>query len=439
MTPGISRIDAFALAVLALQAALALRLRVVAWPEVTTPGYLWSRGLLMYRDIKLQHTPGTTGALALGFLAFGARAAFLRGFAILPALVAHGFVLAQTRSLRLLHRALASAFFLAIFYASDGNAVWPTPILAALAIPIASELTRRRAVRAGLLFGLAILFKQTAAYALLLAVLWLWAERRRGEAARVFLAACVPYFAALAVFAALGAGGEMLRWTILVPFTIHPAIEAFRPGFWTVATLLIGFLPLAAETARERLDEPPEAIPSARALLVVGAGLALICYPRFDSLQTVASVPCLAVGAARLMSRRPALLSRSAAAFTATLALSRGAVLASGGGFDGKVLFWNDEPAFEALVARLSALPRDTPLHSELWGNVLPRAGLLPPGRLYEHPWFYWFFSVERLGERIREAAAKPGTVVVGYRGAHPDGEAVGPYAIVRIRGREGR
>ena len=397
----------------------------------------------MYRDIKLQHTPATTGTLAIAFLLFGANAAMLRAYALFPALVAHALVLRQTRPFRLLHRVLASAFFLAIFYASDGNAVWPTPILAALALPIAAELTRRRFVRAGLLFGVAILFKQTAAYALGLACIWvaagqptsdrLAAGRRPRDAVRLFLAGCAPYFATLAVFAALGAGGEMLRWTFLVPFTIHPAIETFRPGFWTVATLLAGFLPLAVQAARERRSESPEAVPSARAMLVVAAGFALICYPRFDALQTVGAAPCLAVGAARLMSRSPRFLSTAAAAFAATLAVSRGAVLAEGARFDGKVLFWNDEPAFESLVARLRALPRDTPLHSELWGNVLPRAGLLPPGRIYEHPWFYWFFSVERLGERIREAASRPGTVVVGYRGAHPGGEAVGPYAIARV------
>jgi hypothetical protein len=425
-----SRADLFALAALCVQLAVILRLRIVAWPEVTTPGYLWSRGLLMYRDILREHTPGATGLLASLFWLFGARTAVLAAFAAVGPLAAHAFLLRETRRLRLPIRALSSAFFHAVFFASDGNAVWPTVLMSALAIPIAAAASRGRFARAGLLLGLAILLKQTAAYTLALMALWLLAQKRPREAARLFVAACLPYFVTLAAFALLGAGGDMLRWTIWVPLTVKVPVATFQPGFWTAAMVLFGFLPLVVEAALER---PGEYATSARWLLVVAAGLALICYPRFDLLQTVASVPCLAIGAARLVSRRPPLLSRCAAAFVLTLTVSRAAVVVAGSHFDGKVLFWNEEPAFNALVAKLRELPRETPLHSELWGNVLPRSGLLPPGRLWVHPWFDWFLPVDRAGQRIRKAAGLPGTVVVGYRGTHPGGERIGPYAIWRV------
>jgi hypothetical protein len=100
------------------------------------------------------------------------------------------------------------------------------------------------------------------------------------------------------------------------------------------------------------------------------------------------------------------------------------------------VLFWNEEPAFNALVDRLRAMPNG-PVHSKLWGNVLARADRLPPGRLWVHPWFEWFFPVDRVGERIAEAAARPGTIVVSYRGGEPGGLPVGPYEI-RVVGRPG-
>ena len=427
------RLDLFLFAALAVHLALALSIRVTVWPEVTTPGYLWSRGLLMYRDIKLQHAPGTTGSLALLFLFFGPQTWLVRAYATLWPLLAHFFVLRETRRFPLALRALTSAFFLALFFSQDGNAVWPTVVMAAMALPVAAALSEGRMRRAGLWIGAAILFKQTAAYLLLLAVFALLFRRRTREAATLFAFGCVPYLATLAVFTAFGAGVDMLRWTILVPFTVRSEVlDVFRPGSETVVALLLAFMPLAAEAA---LEKPGEHRISARWLLVVAAGLALICYPRFQVLQTVGSVPCLAVGAARLMRRRPAILARAAVALVSVMAVSRAAVVAAGNEFDGKHLFWNEDPALELVVAKLHGLPRDTPVYSELWGNVLPRADKIPPGRIYQHPWFDWFFEVDRTGERMRAANAGDGVVIVGYRGSLAGGEPIGPYAILHRPG----
>jgi len=191
---------------------------------------------------------------------------------------------------------------------------------------------------------------------------------------------------------------------------------------------LLPFLPLAAEAALER---PGEHRVSARWLLIVAAGLALICYPRFQVLQTVAAVPCLALGAARLVQRRPLVVSRLATAFVVAMAVSRGAVVAMGDSFDGKVLFWNEDPAFNALISRLRRMPKTTRVYSELWDNVYPRADLLPPGRIYQHPWFDFFFDTDRTGEILAAAKSSPGTYVVGY-GREPGAEPVGPFSLVR-------
>jgi hypothetical protein len=422
-------VDSFALFALAAHLALALSLRATAWPEVTTPGYLWSRGMLMYRDIKLQHTPATAGTLAILFLIFGSHTWLIRCYAVVWPLLAHIFLLRETRAFPLWNRAVSSGFFLAVYFSTDGNAVWPTVVMTALAIPIARALSRGHVVQAGLLLGLAILFKQTAAYALILAVAWLIVQRRFRASLSLFGAACVPYFVTLAGFFILGAGVYMLRWTIQVPFTIHTSLVTFRPSFGTAFALLLGFVPLAVEAA---VEKPGEYVTSARWLLVIAFGLALISYPRFQVLQTVASVPCLAVGAGRLMNRRPRLLSCGAFAFAAAMMLSRGAIFVLGNEFDGKIRFWNEEPAFNALIDRLRQMPRTTPLYSELWGNVHPRAEMIPPGRIYQHPWFDFFFGVDQTGERIRRANAQPGTVIVGYRGSGRAGETVGPYVIVR-------
>ena len=408
--------------------ALALTMRVTAWPEVTTPGYLWSRGMLMYRDIKLLHTPAATGLLALLFRAFGPSTEALRLFAIGWPLAAHLLLLRETRDLRPASRVLASAFFLAVFFSSDGSAVWPTVIMAALALPIARALSAGRLGRAGLMIGAAILLKQTAAYVLIFALLALLARRRLRGAATLLAAGSAPYAAALAGFWLAGAAGDMLRWTIVVPFTNPIYRGSFHPPLAMALGVLVPFLPLAAEAALERRGEREV---SARWLLLVAAGFALLCYPRFQVLQTVGAVPCLALGAGRLADRRPAAVGRLAAAFGVALVVSRGAVVAMGSSFDGRVLFWNDDPAFDVLIVRLRRLPPSTPVYSEIWDNVYPRAERVPPGGVYQHPFFDYFFDVDRTGERLAEARSRPGTVVVSY-GRAATGEAVGPFSLVR-------
>jgi hypothetical protein len=96
------------------------------------------------------------------------------------------------------------------------------------------------------------------------------------------------------------------------------------------------------------------------------------------------------------------------------------------------VLFWDDDPALNSVIGRLRTMPNTTPLYSELWGNVHPRAEMIPPGGIYQHPWFPFFFGVDQTGERMRRANAMPGTVIVGYRGSWPATETIGPYAILR-------
>jgi hypothetical protein len=306
------------------------------------------------------------GLLAIVFRLFGVKDWVVRGFAVIWPLAAHAFVLRETRSLRLPIRFLTSAFFLVLFYVSDGSAVWPTVVIAALAVPIASALTREKFVTAGLLVGFAILFKQTAAYALFLACAALIAGGRLRAAAKLFFAGSLPYLVTLLVFTMLGAGADMWRWTVEVPFTVRPEVARFRADVFPLAMVLLAFLPLVIEAALERSGEYAT---SGRWLLLVAAGLALICYPRFDLLQTVAAIPCLAIGAARLMSRRPVILRRAAIAFVATVALSRGIVFAAGAHFDGKLTYWNDEPNLDELVARLRQLPPETPLDAGIWAT----------------------------------------------------------------------
>jgi hypothetical protein len=423
----VPRAAVFEASVLAVHVAAALILRTVAWPEVTTPAYLWSRGFVLYRDVKYLHTPGLIGLLALCFGTFGPATWVVRAFALSGPLVAHAQVLTQTRTLSVPRRSLVAGFFLVCLFVSNGNAVWPAALMAPLALPIAHSLAQERWRRAGLAIGTAILLKQTAAYVLIAAALVLLVRRRGKAIAELAFFAALPYAVALGAFAIAGAGGEMLRWTLLVPFQVQEI--AFRPGLFTVVMLAAEFVPLLIVLAREARAGRTEAL----WLLVVALGLTFLSYPNFLLMQTVAAIPCLAVGAARSLAPGTGRRAAALAAFLFVYTVSRGIVLSAGETFDGRVLFWNDDPDFNAVIEKLRRLPAGTRVHSELWGNVLPRADRLPPDKIWVHPWLRWYFEVENCRARVLAAARVPGTVWVGYRGALPAGERVGPYAIWRV------
>lgn len=412
-----------------LHLLLGLMLRTIAWPEVTTPAYLWSRGLLLYRDVKFVHTPGTIGSLALVFGLLGVSTGVIRIFALAFPMLAHWQLLRRTRSFSPLSRILASAFFLVLLFEWQGNSVWPSVLLTAFALPIASLFARRRVAAAGCLVGVAILIKQTAAYVLLLAVARLIWEKRGKEAWQLLLCASVPYALAAAIFALLGSGTGYLRWTLVVPFTIlKGVIDVGLPRAFLLP-LGLAFLPLVLDTLREKREE---AETNNGWLLLTAVGFALMAYPRFMFLHVLPAVPCLALGVARLLERPSRWSGVFSRGLVATLVLIHAAVLAAGEPFDGRVLFWNESPAFEKLVERLRRFPPGTPLYADIWENVLPRTGLLPPGRVYYHPWLTYLGSVDSLSDRVGRAAAQPGTVIVGY-GHGGQGEILGPYSI-RVR-----
>jgi len=160
----------------------------------------------------------------------------------------------------------------------------------------------------------------------------------------------------------------------------------------------------------------------------------MIVLPRFDFMEAVAAVPCLALGAARWMEdggAAPRIFRRAA---VATLPLSFAATIALGETFDGRVLFWDSEPAFRRLVGEVRKLP-PAPLVSNIWENLLPRTGRLPPGRLYVHPWLSYDAPFDDVGRRIADAARNEHALVVSQWPSRPGARRVGPYWIERAGG----
>jgi hypothetical protein len=428
--PLIERIDLLFPAALIVHLLVILAGRTVAWPEVTTPAYLASRGMLLYRDIKVVHTPGLLAVLGFCFRVFGVTGGVVRGVAALGPLIAHAFVLRETRPFTLPVRVLTSAFFVVLLLDWNGNAIWPTVFMSALALPIASALSRGRLAAAGLAIGAAILIKQTAAYVLFACLGWLLVKKSFRKIPPLVLWASLPYAATACLFALLGAGESFLKWTLYVPFVMKGNIDIQPPPRFLLL-LLAAAVPLLIEAW---LEKPGEHATQASWLLVVALGFVLMSYPRYGLMQTVASIPCLAVGAARLMSRAGRWLKPFSYALVASVTLTRGAVVLAGQSWDSKVVFWNDDPAFNRLVDRLGTFPRDSPLWAQIWPNVLPRTGRLPPGRIYYHPWAMLPSEVDSIGERTTRESLRPGSIYVFIRYGPSDdnAERVGPFAILQ-------
>jgi hypothetical protein len=416
----------FTLGALLVHFPIAWQLRVTAWPEVTTPGYLISRGLLLYRDIKFVHTPALMELLAGAFAVFGVSADTVRVVSIAWPIAAHAALLHETRAFRTVDRLWASGFFLSMFYAWQGSSLWPTVAIAALAIPIANALGRDRLRAAGLWIGLAILFKQTAALLLVVVVLR-FAMRKRASATPAVLAwASLPYVLVGLLFAGLGAGRNFVHWTLLIPFQLHEDI-LLAPTVPLVVAVVAAFTPTLFEALLER---PGEYEVSVRWHLLVAIGLLLAGYPRFQTLELVACLPCLAVGAARLLNRREYPFRALSHAMLAAITLPVALTVALGDRFDGRVVFWNDDPTIAALLLPLRILPPETPLLLDLWPNVLPLSGLLPPGRLYVHPWLPYLFEFDDVQKTITHTAYAHPTAFVGRYGTRSAGTRVGPYSI---------
>jgi hypothetical protein len=421
---------------------------------VTTPSYLMSRGMLLYRDIKFIHTPGMMALLAGLFKVMPTGELAIGIFTLVVPAIAHATVLHATRTYRPLHRAIASVFFLAFFYGWGGNAVWPTPMIAAMALPLVLSLEREDYVKAGIWLGAMIFCKQTAAYALVIALGVLLVRRAWRGAAIVATFASIPYVGGLLLFALAGAAADYVRWTILVPFSILHGIAAIPPLF-SIETFPVwqAFAPVLALAAFTR------AIPGKVTwLLSMGLALALIAVPRFDYLQLVGAVPCCALCAGRLLEalhtrsmnrgpgaaqdsaprsspiHRPALAAlayRPALGVLVVLTLTMGIRAAASWEWDSKITYWNENAPFNALVTYVRSLPPG-PVVDGIWPNLLPRTGRLPAGGVYAMPGLWAYPALTSPLEPVIAAAARrKGCVSVVLLGADPcHGARFGPYCV---------
>ncbi len=257
---------AFSVSAFAVAAGLSLRVRFRAWPEILVPSYLCGRGWMLYRDVKVVHSPLSIALLAGVSRTIGFTAGSLRVLGLLPvaiilfALRRHGVA----RGWSAPAQGCAALLFVLLHFAWDGNAIYPEIFLAVLAVPISSALLRGEAgdVRlAGWLFGAALSIKQPALFAFVVALGWIAFRRRRLLPSFVLRAAAIPS-AFFLFFLAAGAGREFLRWTLEVPFVYYRGRTSLGIQPAQAEIVLAGVLPLAAWIAlaarrdRERRVSP---------------------------------------------------------------------------------------------------------------------------------------------------------------------------------------
>jgi hypothetical protein len=431
------------LGLLAVAAVLSLRIRFRAWPEVLVPSYLCGRGWMLYRDVKVVHSPLLIGFVAAVSRAFGLGAPGLRILGFLPVA---GVVFALGRQARargwsLAARVSAALYFILIFFVWDGNAIYPEVFLAALAIPIFAELRRgedQDVRRAGWLFGIALMVKQPSLFALVFAAAWIFFRRREHLRPFVLRAAAAPA-ACLLFFVAAGAGRDFLRWTLVIPFVAYRGKTTLGIQSAQAGTVLAGILPLLlwAVPAIRREHE------RSSSLLLTGliATFAMPAFPHFEMVHLVAAVPLLAVVAGEAVAWKtceggpgaslrdpegkrtaaegrvglatgPPRLARGAAVAVGLSIFMSGAYLATDSSA-GEMSFWSSKQN-EAVLSRLAELP---PAPLFLYGldqNLFVRSGRLPPGGLYSNPDLWYHYLVDDLeGRQARILRDHPETIVL--------------------------
>jgi hypothetical protein len=423
------------LALLVLAAFVSFRVRFRAWPEILVPSYLCGRGWLLYRDIKIVHSPLSIGALAAIFRISGFSAGTLRACAFLP-FAAVLFELRQygrERRWPLGAQASAGLFFVATFFAWDGNAIYPEIFLAVLVIPIYTALRRggdSDLRRAGWLLGAALMIKQPSLFAVLFAATWVRVFHRRAGISFLARVAALPV-ACFLFFAAMGAGRDFVRWTLAVPFLYYRGRTSLPIQPSQTGVVLSGVLPLlaagilaAARPARRR-----------ETLLLVGliVAFALLAFPHFELVHLLAAVPLLALAAGEAaagLPPHPALsleggagegVSRNREASLLPLAVSSlvavsillSVVYLVTDSSAGEMSFWSSKQD-DAVVRRLSAMPKVPLFLYGLDQNLFVRSGRLPPGGMYSNPDLWFHYLVDGLESRqVHILRAHPETVVL--------------------------
>jgi hypothetical protein len=442
-----------------LAGALPFFVSVNAWPEIVTPAWFVTQGVRLYDGILFPHTPLLILLTAALGLLFGFSASLLRALPALSLAASGALLVLGTRPHRAARSGSAVGLLLGVpllalltVYA-EGPAIWPEPFLAPFFLAGVLLLERaarapdaRRFAEAGLVFGAALLVKQTAAWAALAALLWVLLRARLrvspGLAAAFAVAVALPYAGFAASWALVFRTTAHVRWTLVYPVfsgmsreiatpltaaDVHESVALFVP----FAALALAVAALPARAARSPL-------------LAVALGAAAMAWPRAGLLHLsgLTALGALAAGRAALVlpvlarrvrrgPSRPARLlatSGAAAAWAVVLgvaALGAGPLLVDAVG--GPVFRWDDS----LTRAMAAAVKARVPAGGEFLVYGAPHETLYPltrtrfPGGFYVNPSFWYCLNRDRGDERVVAALKERPGLPVLYRAPIADAAPV--------------
>lgn len=443
--------------------ALPFALGTTAWPEIVTPAWFVTQGLRLYDRIFFPHTPLLILLTAAGGALFGFTATVLRA---IPALA-----LAGTAALLVLgarphgssRRGPIAGLLLGVpllallTVYTEGPALWPEPFLAPFLLVGVLLLERHERsgsslalAAAGLVFGLAILVKQTSAWAALAALLWLllWGRRRGVRAAFPFaVAAAFPFAAFVVAWALAFRTLAHVRWTLVLPlFTEHSREIAAPADAAGLHEAVVLFLPFLALALLRRAGSPPRGRSPAAFVALACLGMT---WPRWGLLHLAAMTGLAALAGTRAVLLAPAALRRvfgraasrarlyAAALGTATLVAFLGVGVLGGGpllvdGLRGPLRYWDDETTRLAAASVRARVPEGGAflVFGAPTQNLYALTRTLSPGRFYVNPSFWYYLNKEGLDERLVAALrARPGTLIL-FREPAVDAEAIRRTAL---------
>lgn len=440
--------------------------KVVAWPEMVAPPYFVSRGALLYDDVIIPYTPILVLLVAALGKAFGFSALLFRGVIAASLAATGGLVAASILRCRITAGRVALVFFAGVPLAAawtlyfEGPALWPDPFLAPIVLAAGLVLEEGDRIGdpssirfGGLLLGLAILVKQTSAWILLAALVWvsLAGRQRSGKnTLKLFSWAAGPYVAFVVLWGLVFRTTAHVRWTLLFPLAGHAAEIGARPD---VADLKEVVAPLLVLPAGLLIAVAFRRRPWTSPLGFLTIGAAGMLWPRWGLLHLAGATGLLAVLGARSLrmvsigvrrirrrnAKRLSALSLVAGAGILAVHVAVGGLGAWAlleGEVGGGVRFWSD-----AMVESATRFVRDrvgaggTFLnHSSASDTVYVKSGTRPPGGLYVNTAYWFFLNKDDLDARLVRALRNESDALVLFsEPTGPDRERMIQTGLYRI------
>ncbi len=446
------------LAVLAalLAGALPFTLGTTAWPEIVTPAWFVTQGVRLYDGILFPHTPLLILLTAAAGTLFGFSAPVLRALPAASLAAAAFLVVAGVRPHRASRAGPIAGFcvglplLLLLNVYTEGPALWPEPFLIPFFLGGVLLLERHERTGepgalagAGLAFGVAILVKQTAAWPLLAAFLWLGfrSRRRSRRAAATFaVAGALPYVGFALSWAVAFRTLAHIRWTLIYPvFSSHAREIATPITSADVHEALVLVLPLAALLLGGAARGP--SVRRRSPLVAVALSTVGMAWPRFGLLHLAGATGLVALASCRGLlllragARRARRIPRTtlgALAVSGALqaivlgvaGLGAGSLLLDAAG--GPVFFWDDSTTRALAESVRTRVPEGGELLLfETRQTLYPLTGTHAPGGFYVNPGFWYYLKRDGADERLVAAlTARPGLPVL-FREPLADAEAV--------------